>query len=238
MKKKGIKNKENLKLYAIIGLVIVLIFSMVFYYVKGNSSIDKYKADKSKKLVYPVYTKGKTSVPNINVDSTEIKTINNVIIDNANKFLTQENNTVSYDFDISGKILSLAIQYIDYHSEDGYPKITYEVYNVNYQTGKLLTKEDILALYEVTEEQVSGIIQSKFGEYYNDLTKNNYINAGECDYLCFLYLRGIVDENYLENYHYYIKNGNLYVIKEFSLYSYYKEDEYFSTKSFFIQITK
>ena len=180
----------------------------------------------------------KTSVPNININSTAVKTINDVIVANANNFLTQDKNTISYDFDISGKILSLAIQYTNYHDESGYPTIKFEVYNINFHTGKVLNKEDILSLYDVTEDQVKGVVESKFAKYYKDLVEKKYVNADECDYLCFLYLRGIVDENYLENYHYYIKNGNLYVIKEFSLYSYYKENEYFTTKSFYIQITK
>ena len=145
---------------------------------------------------------------------------NKVIIDNANQFLEEEGNTISYDYEINGKILSLAIQYIDFHTDDGYPKITYDVYNVNFHTKKLLTNEDMLALYNVTEQDINNLLEAKFKEYYVDLYNGKYIVAEECDYLCFLYLSGIIDEKYMDGIHYYIKNGNLYAVKSFNIYSF------------------
>lgn len=236
MKRKKIDDNKKVAIFVV--LVTLLVFGMVYYYTFGNKTFSSYKADKTKKLVYPIYQKGKTSVPNINIDSTEVKTINKVIIDNANEFLQKEKNNITYDYEINGKIISLAIQYIDFYDESGYPKITYDVYNINFHTGKLLTKEDILSLYGVTEDQVAPLVEAKFQEYYVDLHNKKYIQTDECDYLCFLYLSGIIDEKYMENINYYIKNGNLYVIRPFNIYTYYDTQKYFTTKSFLIQITE
>ena len=66
---KRIKDK---RIYIIIGLIIVLVFSMVYYYTSGNNSFSKYKIDKSKKIIYPVYNKNEIVVPNINVKGKTI----------------------------------------------------------------------------------------------------------------------------------------------------------------------
>lgn len=229
--------KKDKRIYIIISLITILIFSMIYYYINNSSTLNKYKDNKHKLIVYSVYNKDKNNVPNINLKTKEIDVLNDVIIDKANNFLKGDNN-VTYDFEINGKILSLSIQYIDYYDKSGYPKISYDVYNINYENGKILDNDYILSLYNVDENDVYNIISSKFGDYYNDLAEKKYIMDDECDYNCYLELRGIEDDNYLENVHYYIKNGNLYAIRAFNIFSFYDEDKYFTTDSFLFQITK
>ena len=234
--KKRIKDGDY-KVYLCIGLMLLLVLSMIYYYAVGNSSFSKYKKDKTKQFVYSVYKKGNTSVPNINIDSKDIDIINQTIIDKANNFL-QGNNTITYTYEINGKIMSLAIQYTEYSTDTDYPKLTYDVYNINYQEGKQLTNEEILSLYDVNVNDIKNLVEAKFKEYYVDLYNKKYINSNKCDYICFLYLSGIPDERYMENINYYIINGNLYVIRPFNYYTYYDTEKYFSTKHFFIQITE
>ena len=42
----------------------------------------------------------------------------------------------------------------------------------------------------------------------------------------------------MEDIHYYIKKGNLYVIRPFKIYSSFKDEDYFSPSDFLIQITE
>ena len=72
---------------------------------------------------------------------------------------------------------------------------------------------------------------------YETLKEKNYYHD-ECDYGCFLFQRGIENDKYMNNIYYYIKNGNLYAIRPFKIYSSFKEENYFSTKHFLIQITQ
>lgn len=231
---KRIKDK---RIYIIIGLIIVLVFSMVYYYTSGNNSFSKYKIEKSKKIIYPVYNKNEIVVPNINVKGKTIKKINNKIIDKANEYISIDNRKINYSYDINGKILSLAIEYSDYNEENRSPKIKYDVYNINLETKKSLSKKEMLDIYGVKESQIKELVASKFGEYYQTILEKEYMNESKCDYECFLYFRGIVFEQYLKDYHLYIKNGDLYVIRPFNIFSYYDEDKYFTSKHFFIQIT-
>lgn len=221
----------------IIALLIVCIFLIIFYYITGNNSYRKYKQDKSKKIVYTIYDKNKIHVPNINVKGKNIEKINNKIISNANEYIKESNRTITYSYDINGKIVSLAIQYADYNEEGRSPKITYDVYNIDLEKKKVLSNKDILNIYEIKKSDVEAIVSSKFYEYYQKVLEKGYMNEDICDYECFLYFRGIVFEQYLNEYHYYIKNGDLYVIRPFNIFSYYDEYKYFTSKHFFIQIT-
>ena len=76
-----------------------------------------------------------------------------------------------------------------------------------------------------------------FVEFYNELSSKG-VYHDECDYSCFLYQRGITKDNYLTDSYYYIKNGDLYLLKAFKIYSPFREEEYFSTSDFLIQITE
>lgn len=222
----------------IIVLVVLLVFSMIYYYATNSNSYRKYKQDKSKKIVYSIYNKNKIHVPNINVKGKNIDKINDKIINNANEYIKENKRTIDYTYTINGNILSVAIEYADYNEEKRSPKITYDVYNIDLKKKKNLSKKEILNIYEIKESDVEAIVASKFAEYYKKVLEKEYMNEDICDYECFLYFRGIIFEQYMKEYHYYIKNGNLYVIRPFNIFSYYGEDKYFTSKHFFIQITK
>ena len=228
--------KNNKSLILLIGFVLIFIIFIIYYFANRNNSFNKYKNEKNKNLIYSIYDKDKTHVPHINVKGAGIEKLNSIIVDKANDFLKGD-NIITYTFEINGKILSLAIQYVDAYDDSGYPKISYDVYNINFYNSTILSNEDMLNIFGITENDVLPIVKGKFGEYYVALNKKN-IYRNECDFDgCFLQLRGIENDNYLEDIHYYIKNGHLYVIKAFDVYSIYEEEKYFTTNDFFIQIT-
>lgn len=219
-------------------LVLFIVIGLIIYnYATKDNVFSKYKVEKKKNIVYPIYQKGKVSVPHINVKGKSVDEINKIIVDKANDFLV-DNNTITYSFEINGKILSLAIQYIDFSREkDYYPIINYDVYNINFYTSQVLKDNDMLALYNLTEDSVKPIVEAKFKEYYVQERKENILND-ECEYDCFLHQRGIKNNDYLEGSYYYIKNADLYVLKPFKIYSAFNEENFFSTNDFLIQITE
>ena len=230
------KKNKNKKLIFMIVILLVLIIFLIYYYATKDDIFKKYKKDKSNNIVYTIYSDKNINVPNINLKGVGVEEINKNIVDKANEFLKGK-NTITYTFEINGKILSLAIQYVDYYEDKYYPTISYDVYNVNFYDSKVLSNKDMLDLYEISESDVKPIIESKFYEYFKELKEKNYYH-NECDYGCFLFQRGIENDKYMNNIYYYIKNGNLYAIRPFKIYSSFKEENYFSTKHFLIQITQ
>lgn len=227
------RKKEKIKLYILIGLSFAFIVLVVYNYSNIDNSYRKYKINRKENLVYTIYQKDKTYVPQINVKGMEA--INRNIVDRANALLTNDKNVVSYDFDITAKVLSIAIQYIDMSGID--PDISYEVYNINFYTSEILNEEDILKLYDVDKEMISQVVEGRFKEFYVNLYQEKYFDE-ECDYDCFLYMRGIENTDYLKDSYYYIRNGNLYVLNPFKIYSPFREEKYFSLEDHYIQITE
>ena len=227
---------DNLKVLFLILFLFLVIGLIIFYYTTKDNVFSKYKHEKSKNIVYPIYQKGKTSVPHINLKGTGIDEINKIIVDKANNFLVDK-NMISYNFEINGKILSLAIQYIDFTQEkDFYPIITYDVYNINFYTSQILNSNDMLEIYGLSEADVKPIVEARFVDFYNKEREENILND-ECNYDCFLHQRGIENNNYMEDSYYYIKEADLYLVKPFKIYSVFNEEKFFSTKDFLIQIT-
>lgn len=219
----------------LVGILFVAIIIIIIYGFSNKSSFNKYKTISNKAFVYSIYDDNKydISVPTINIKGDKVGIINNTIVDKANDFLQYEGNTINYSYEINGKIVSLAVQYF----KEDEKKYYYDVYNINYKTRELLGNEDMLSIYNVSQDVVDSIIEGRFIDYYNKLLEKKIYN-NECDFeYCFLGLRGIKGD-YGKDINYYIKNGNLYVVKPFNIYSVYDEEDYFTTKDFFIQITK
>lgn len=230
------EKNRNVRIIAMIGILSVFIIYLIYHYATKDTSFNKYKVDKSKNIVYSIYGNGDTSVPEINIKGAGVEAINTAIVDKANDFLNGR-NTISYDFHINGKILSIAIKYVDYYDEVvKYPVITFDVYNINFYESKILSSNDMLSIYGVNEADVKEIVEGKFVDFYNDELEKGYFHD-ECDYACFLYQRGITDDNYMEDIYYYVKDGNLYVLKPFKVYSPFGEDKYYKDEDYYIQIT-
>lgn len=232
MKKKNRKGIKY-KLYFGIFLSFLFIVLVIYNYSNIDNNFRKYKIDRSENLVYTIYQKDNTYVPQINVKNME--SINRNIIERANMFLENDKNIISYDFDITARVLSIAIQFIDMSGVE--PVIDYEVYNINFYTSEILSDDDILKLFNTDKNSVSQVVESKFKEFYVDLYQDKYFDE-ECNYDCFLYMRGIENYDYMKESYFYIKKGNLYVLNPFKIYSPFREEKYFSLEDHYIQITE
>lgn len=236
MKRKKRFNTNNVKY--LIPVVILLIGIIIFNYFNKDDYLSKYKADKSRDLVYSFYDKDEIHVPYINILDNDIDVINKNIYEKANSVLSDEKNSVSYFYNLSGSVLSLAVQYLEYGS-NSYPTVSFDTFNINIEDKYIYQSYDVLTKFQITDEDVSNIIKSKFWEFYSDEI-NKGIFDDECNFDCFLYMRGVKDCNYLENVSYYINNGKLYALKPFDFYgsAFESEAKYFSFNDYFIQITE
>lgn len=229
------KRKEKKMVVPLLVICILSIILVIVHFINRDNGFNSLKDDKRANVVLDVFEGGNTHVPMINLKSTAAQAINDQIFTKASTFLEQGNNIITYDYDITGKILSLAVQYIN--TQPQYPVITYDVYHINVYTSDIYSDEDILDQFGIDQEAVVPIVEARFKEFYVDLYNEHYFDD-ECSYECFLYMRGIKNHNYMEDSHYYIRKGNLYVLKPFQMYSPFHEEKYFTFEDFLIQITE
>ncbi|MBP5678203.1 MAG: hypothetical protein J6X28_00045 [Bacilli bacterium] len=231
------KQKEVNPKYLVAGVfvIILLIGLVIYHYGNRDNGFDSYKIQKNQYIVYDLYSYQENHIPMINLKGDTISLVNQEIQTKTEAFLKESPNIVTYQYDLTGNVLSVAIQYLNLEEKE--PVVSYDVYHINVYTGELYTDSDIYQMYSVSLEEVSLVVKSRFQEFYKELFEEHYFDE-ECDYECFLYMRGIVEENYMEDAHAYIKDGNLYIIKVFQIYSPFHEEDYFSFQDFLIQITE
>lgn len=220
----------------------VLIILLVGYYLYKNyySNYNYIKQDSSQYLVYTSYRDTNSQnmqieIPFINIDSADANLVNETIQRYAEDFLADDNNLIVYDSQVNGEVLSVLLKMLDYRSGYSYPDVNFHTYNFNLRTQTLMSDEQVLALFDVTTEDVEKQIQNQFEFYYNDEVAEGYFDSRECNYECFLNWRGVND--YLDPVYYYIKNGNLVAYRPFSIYSVYGEEEYYDDDSYEFSIT-
>lgn len=225
-------------LIAIITAVVLIVLIILFAVFRNNGySYEVIKEDDSKDLVYTIKSTENDIfhiyIPYVNIKDSSIKEINEDINSYVDDYMDKEMVILSYEYNVNGKVLSLAIKTVDYDNED-YPLVYFKTYNINLETKKLVSDSEMLDAFDINANDVNSAIEKQFKNWYNDLVKEEYFSKSTCDYDCFLEYRGV--ENYMDEIAYYIDNGKLIVFKPFSFYSIYKEEEYFKEDDFKIII--
>lgn len=222
-----------------ITVVSIVLMIVVFYLKKQYDNLGNIKTYNNNYLVYTKKSNDKghyyKNVPYLNIKSEVAKAINENISAFLEEYLDDDNVAISYEYDLSGDILSLVIKVTDYNTNYA-PEIYFKSFNYNIKDESLVSDLKLLELFNTDESFVESVIESKFQDYYNEEVEEGYFDERECDYNCFLGYREV--ENYLDNVTYYVKNGKLVAFKPFIFSSIYGEEEFFKDEHFKFVITK
>lgn len=219
---------KNKKGYLIAICIIFIIFLLIILGYFVYQIVDK-KISYNKLVVDSIVTEKKDNMPYINIDSKDVKKINNEIEELYNTFLFYKNNTFNYEYQINDNILSIVIKLVDNNSEYDIPYYSIITYNINLKTQKNIDNNYLLNKFKITEEEVKEKIATQILSYYNDEVDLGYIPNQECDYDFYLVIHNINDFDYDGLY---VKNGNLVAYKSFQINSLYDDESYFNDGAF------
>ena len=232
----------NVKKILIWGGVILLAIFLIGYYLYKNyySNYNYIKVDTDQYLVYTQsssYNRQnmRNEIPFINIDSPDARRVNQAIEEYAESFLENQDNLFVYDSQVNGEVLSVLIKMKDYSDGYSFPESEFHTYNFDLTTQTLMDDDEVLSLFQVTKDDVSSIIQKQFEEYYQKEVEEGYLIAEECNYQCFLNWRGVSD--YMDDVHYYVRDGSLIAYRGFSIYSVFSEEEFFDDESYEFKIS-
>lgn len=226
-KKSRIIKIVSLSLTALI-LIVAAFFVYDFFTNKLDMNYQKLLYDKSKDIVYSVQDDDiieTDKLPRININNNVMNKINEEIVNSYYDYSAMTTNWYTYEYNVSGSILSIIIKSSQKYNDAEYYDVKYKSYNINLKTMKVLTDEEIFKKFNIKEEKVEYFIAYKFLNYYNDLVDKKYFTEKECDFNCFLESKNVVD--YMSDNNYYIRDNHLEVYKAFNIYSEYKEEDYF-----------
>ena len=235
LKRKFNKLDDNSKKTIIIlgSTILIALVVLLSSFSRSNENFKKIKLKKNNYLVYSKVEKEDADypkyVPYINIKGDIVNQVNKDIDDFVYNYVDSDKALVTYEYNISGIILSVVVKVLDY-KEDYAPKIYFRSYNINLNTQKLISDQSLLDFFQTNETEVSTKIENKFREYYTELVKEGYYVPEECDYECFLGYRDV--SNYVDNVNYYVKNGDLIAYRPFVFYSIFGDEEYFKEEHF------
>ena len=226
--KGGFKFDLNNATHVKVALGICFVF-IVFLFIYGiiifttDNTYKKIKEDTGLGLIYSTEdSSNDRNIPYINIKN--FSSVNNRISEFANKHNGKE-DIISYDYDVNGIILSLIISAV--YEEEQAPSVDFLSYNINLEEGKIISDSTLIDYYGLNIDNIDEIVKDTFNEHYKKEIKKGYITEQECDFDCYLNIRG----DY-KKYSYYISDGNLYAYVPFSFYSFYGEEDYFKDGDF------
>lgn len=227
----SLKSKKTITIVALISVVLLLL--LFFQNKKNNENYNNLKLNKNEYLVYTKYsdTSGtyKKEIPYVNMKADVIKLVNKDIKLFCNDFINLKRSVISYEYDINGIILSVVVKVVDNEKEYA-PEAYFRTYNINLETEQVIADTALLEFFNVTPTTVEERIKNNFEKFYEEVVEKEYFKKEECNYNCFLKWRGVTD--YLDNIHYYVKDGKLIAYKPFVFYSLFGEETYFKDKDF------
>lgn len=206
--------RENKKKLLILFIVIIIL--LILSFMVNSSTINKVYVSESyvySKESYAHNNELTSRLPYINIKGETVSKVNIELINKYYEVITIDDMFIDYVFYKNDNIISLIVEIRYLSSPNAYP---YEVivYNVDIETGKILTDEEVIELFDVSFEDVSNAIYDEIREYYDYEKKKGYFIT-ECDFDC--YLSNIKAFPILNNCKYYIKDKTLIVYKNLQL---------------------
>lgn len=227
-------SSDTKKILVVCLTVFIIIFLIAYVFLrKGNDNYNEIKENKSDYLIYTKYEKTNTNypkhIPYVNIKGEVIKQVNEDIDLFADDFKNTDRCILLYEYDISGIILSIVLKAVNYNVEYA-PEVYFRSYNINLNTLEVISDAALLDFFNTNTANTESMIENKFRSYYQDIVSEEYYQADECTYECFLNYRNV--QNYMDNISYYVKDGNLIAYKPFVFYSIYGEEDYFEDEDF------
>lgn len=208
------KNKQKIYKNIIIGLIIFGFLAIIvsIFYINN-------KSDKNKDYIYE-----NNDIPIINVDDNTFDNINSEI----KELYNQASDTVNLTNQIykNNDIYSLVIKKDSYSNLEEYYLTDYIIYNVDINSNKLLTNEELLQKYGYTKENVISSARILLNKYYLDEVNQGYVEGNECDLECYISSIRFIEDIY-SNISLFVEDNVLKGYIEFYTNSYLSDQEYF-----------
>lgn len=206
--------KRPIIFFAIVLVCILFILFYAFYF-RHSNTYDRLKIDKSQYFVYTISEEEKGYYyqykPFVNIKG-EIGNYINQDIELFFSSFDKDDICITYDSNVSGKVLSLIVKVEDYSYADSAVIYYFQSYNVNLEKNEIVDNDTLFSYFDLTSDVVYSMFNQKLEEYYYELVNDGAISRS-CNYECFLNDRGFEDGN--DDVEFYVKEGKLIAYKPY-----------------------
>ena len=172
--------------------------------------------------------------PVINLDSDDAKEVNDKMESEYNKVVSNGKESFDFDYAVNKDYLSLVTFYIYLDVETNNPDIIINTYNFDLDSGSLVNDSDLLDDFSYSYKYISNALEKNMRSYYEQELDSMYFSKEECDYNCFLGLRGI--DNYTDNVKLFVRDDKLVFYRKFNVYSRFLEEQFYRNEDFLFEI--
>ena len=228
---------RNLKLrkYIIIGIIILLVIGFFGLLFRDSDNSSNLKIDNNKEYVYSIAssyvktTEVQSYYPYININSTDAEETNQYLEELYNNSQKEGNIQLTYGYSENDNYLSVAIfintMYLDFSGAE----TAIETYNFDLETGQLVANDELLADFGYEWSRIASSFENEMKNYYQEEIEKEFMYEPECDYNCFLKVRGV--SSYYDNLHLYVKDNRLMYYRPFLVYSPMGEEAFYQEKN-------
>lgn len=172
--------------------------------------------------------------PTISLDSDDAKEVNDEIEREYNSTVSSGKESFDFDYAVNKDYLSLVTFYIYLDRETNNPDVIINTYNFDLDSGALVNDSDLLDDFSYSYSDISNSLEKEMKSYYQQEVDSMYFSKEECDYNCFLDLRGI--DNYTDNVKLFVRDNKLVFYRKFNVYSRFLEDQFYRSEDFLFEI--
>ena len=170
------------KNYIIVIIILFIVFSIILLICLPFT----------KKNIYTEYSSNGSKLPKINIDSSDGNAINEYLDTLYKKYTSDGKSKFNYTYFEYKNILSILIIIDNYDEETNNYIREYMSFNIDKETKKYITKEELVSLLNSDLSTVKTKVESKLNYFYQDEINEKYVEPNECDFACYIsYLRNL-----------------------------------------------
>lgn len=200
------EKKTVIAIFIILAITIVIVFVL-------NAFDEKNKILNNKDYVFTEETvmidNLESSLPYLNLLGDDSQNVSEEIYKRFYELETNENGFMYYEYYKNKNVLSLIVKVRLLGSDSNIPDESY-YYNFDIKNKKLLDSSELLELFNITPDEVYDKMLSQVKEYYDYELEKGYIS--DCDFDCY---KMALETDVLKTNNYYVKDGSLFVNREF-----------------------
>lgn len=229
------ERKEKIKKIIVIVLIVgVLLFLVNHFFLSGNKESTLHKVYKNRSYVYEIENKkiGTSTVysalPYLNLEGVVAEAFNKKVKELYEEADADKNEQFSYQYAVSDNYVSIALVTNKLVANTSYPKTEIETHTFDIENRSEVSEEELLEIFGHTDTEFGDHFKKTMESYYQEEIEKGYLDKKECNYTCFLNIRGVY--NYYDDIHLFVQKNKLLYYRPFIIYNAYEDEEMYELK--------
>lgn len=230
------EKKRKLLRLLLIAIAIVVILLLVNYFLTASKTkqVESPKNEQNQNYVTTAETKrvGTSNLysrrPVINISSSDVARLNENIRQDYKEVTSDNYAQYTYQYAVSKDYLSIALFSNKTTEDSTYPYTEIKTYTVRLKNNSYVSDAELYQDFSISEKELASHFEKVMKQYYKEEVKKGILYEPECNYECFLKVRGV--NSYLENINLFVKDNKLMYYRPFTVVTVFGDETFYEDK--------